>query len=81
MSAAVERIMDTAQAKSLLADVWNDDQVDTLCDNSLSIGDWRDAIHQELHALKSKLDALAGELEYAGLFTATAKVREMAKEL
>ena len=47
----------------------------------LAVGDWKDAVGTELHGLKSRLDELAGELEFAGLYEATAKLRKIAGDL
>lgn len=86
MSMALDRIVATLKTKhGEDADATWDDLYwsadDCSIDVALSLGDLKDAINVELHELKSKLDALAGELEYAGLFEATAKLREPAKDL
>ena len=80
MSAALDRIIARMVTNSLNLDSVQDcDDANT--DDSLSFGDWKDAISIELHAVKTAALELATELEYAGLYSATAKVRALVKDL
>lgn len=76
MSAAIDRIVASAVSRGAVGECADEDAIDSLC-----LGDWKDAIGAELFRLKSDLEQLAGELEYAGLFTATAKLRAIVKDL
>ena len=79
MSATADRIVAGVLPKSLR--YWQTAPPDHLSDDSLSFGDWKDAINIELHTLKKSLEELAQECDEGERWGTAAKLRALSKEL